>query len=80
MRIDEIKQILQILADNNTFKTIDTKKKNIIFWFNDEKDKTKINKIVLQLNYKLKTKTKNIVITLGKVSKENINEANYIKI
>lgn len=80
LRIDEIKEIPQILADKNTLKTVDTQKKNLIFWFNDKKDKTKINKIIVQPNYKLKTKIKNLIITLGKISKENINEANHIKI
>ncbi|MCR8685181.1 hypothetical protein [Campylobacter ureolyticus] len=42
------------MDDENTPVSIDIDKKNIIFWFDDEKDAKKINKIVVDLNYNLK--------------------------
>ncbi len=60
---------------------MDTEFKNIIFWFDDEQDNTKINKIVVDLNYKLKKfGLTNYMVTAGKVDKSNKDREKYIKI
>ncbi|MBE3606099.1 minor capsid protein [Campylobacter sp. RM13119] len=81
LRIDEIKQIVSVLSSDKTPVSIDINNKNIIFWFDDEKDKDKINKIVVDLNYKLKKfGLTNYMATVSKVDKANKNETNYVKI
>lgn len=82
LRIDELKKIVQILADKNTPASIDTKNKNIIFWFDDELDEAKINKIVVDLNYTLKKfGVTNYMVTAGKVKKKDeLGRKEYIKI
>ncbi len=80
LRIEEIRQIVKVLDDKNTPVSIDTKNKNIIFWFDDEKDSSKINKVVIDLNYKLKKfGLTNYMVSAGKVNKaDNFNK--YTKI
>ena len=81
LRIDEIKKIVKILADDKTPVSADTVNKNIVFWFEDEKDASKINKIVIDLNYKLKKfGLTNYMATASKVDKTNEKEAQFIKI
>lgn len=81
LRVDELRQIVEILADENTPVSIDTKNNNIIFWFDDIKNSAKINKIAVDLNYKLKKfGVTNYVVTIGKVNKTNADEAQYTKI
>jgi len=81
LRIDEIKKIVKILADDKTPVSVDTVNKNIVFWFEDEKDASKINKIVIDLNYKLKKfGLTNYMATVSKVDKTNEKEAQFIKI
>ncbi|AII14804.1 phage Mu protein F-like protein [Campylobacter iguaniorum] len=80
LRIEEIRQIVKVLDDKNTPVSIDTKNKNIIFWFDDKKDSSKINKVVIDLNYKLKKfGLTNYMVSAGKVNKaDNFNK--YTKI
>ena len=81
LRIEEIKKIVKILADDKTPVSVDTVNKNIAFWFEDEKDASKINKIVIDLNYKLKKfGLTNYMATASKVDKTNEKEAQFIKI
>ena len=81
LRIEEIKKIVKTLADDKTPVSVDTVNKNIVFWFEDEKDASKINKIVIDLNYKLKKfGLTNYMATASKVDKTNKKEAQFIKI
>lgn len=81
LRIEEIKKVVSVLNDKNTPVSVDTKNKNIIFWFEDEKDSSKINKVVVDLNYKLKKfGLTNYMITAGKVDRINKDKEKYIKI
>ena len=81
LRIEEIKKIVKTLADDKTPVSVDTVNKNIVFWFEDEKDASKINKIVIDLNYKLKKfGLTNYMATASKVDKTNEKEAQFIKI
>ena len=81
LRIEEIKKIVKTLADDKTPVSVDTVNKNIVFWFEDEKDASKINKIVIDLNYKLKKfGLTNYMATASKVNKTNEKEAQFIKI
>ena len=81
LRIEEIKKIVKILADDKTPVSVDTVNKNIVFWFEDEKDASKMNKIVIDLNYKLKKfGLTNYMATASKVDKTNKKEAQFIKI
>lgn len=82
LRIDEIRKIVKILSDENTPVSIDIDKKNIIFWFDDEKDAKKINKIVVDLNYNLKKfGVTNYMVTIGKALKaDELGKSSYIKI
>lgn len=80
LRIDEIKRIVDVLNYEKTPVSMDTKNKNIIFWFDDEKDKDKINKIAVDLNYKLKKfGITNYMVTVGKIEKTKKDDKNYIK-
>ena len=81
LRIEEIKKIVKTLADDKTPVSVDTVNKNIVFWFEDEKDASKMNKIVIDLNYKLKKfGLTNYMATASKVDKTNKKEAQFIKI
>ncbi|WP_059430998.1 phage minor head protein [Campylobacter hyointestinalis] len=81
LRIEEIKKVVSVLNDKNTPVSVDMKNKNIIFWFEDEKDSSKINKVVVDLNYKLKKfGLTNYMITAGKVDRINKDKEKYIKI
>lgn len=81
LRIEEIKKIVEILDDDKTPVSVDTVNKNIVFWFEDGKDASKINKIVIDLNYKLKKfGLTNYMATASKVDKTNEKEAQFIKI
>lgn len=81
LRIEEIKKIVKTLADDKTPVSVDTVNKNIVFWFEDKKDASKINKIVIDLNYKLKKfGLTNYMATASKVDKTNEKEAQFIKI
>lgn len=81
LRIDELKKIVVILDDKNTRVSVDTEFKNLIFWFNDEQDETKINKIVVDLNYKLKKfGVTNYMVTAAKIDKKDAKNDKYVKI
>ena len=81
LQMEEIKKIVKTLADDKTPVSVDTVNKNIVFWFEDEKDASKINKIVIDLNYKLKKfGLTNYMATASKVDKTNEKAAQFIKI
>lgn len=81
LRVEELRQIVKVLADDNTPISIDTKNKNIIYWFDDKEDPKKINKIVVDLNYNLKKfGVTNYMVTVGKVDIGDEKGGKYIKI
>ncbi len=81
LRIEELRQIVKVLGSEKTPVSVDKKNKNIIFWFDDEKDTSKINKIVVDLNYKLKKfGVTNYMVTVGKVERSREGMSRYIKI
>ncbi len=82
LRVDEMKQIVDILDDINTPILVDTKNKNIIFLFDDVKNEEKINKIVIHLNYELKKfGLTNYMVTVGKVNKKSeLGKKEYIQV
>lgn len=80
LRVDELRQIVRVL-DEARDVSIDTENGKVVFWFNDEKDPTKINKILVSPNYALKKYgVTNYLVTVGKVDMINKNEACYIHI
>ena len=81
LRIDEIRQIVKVLNDKNTPVSLDISDNAIIFWFDDNIDKTKINKIVVDLNYNLKKfGVTNYMVTAGKINKQDMKHKEFIKI
>lgn len=81
LRIDEIRQIVRVLNDDKTPVSVDINDNALIFWFDDEVDKTRINKLVVDLNYKLKKfGLTNYMVTAGKIKKNEMNQKHFIKI
>nr|DAJ34739.1 MAG TPA: hypothetical protein [Caudoviricetes sp.] len=79
MGIDEIRQIVKILADDDTPVSVDEKNNSIIFWFEDKTDKTKMNKVAVNINHKLKKfGTTNYMVTAGKVDVIEFKKAKII--
>ncbi|PZT47108.1 hypothetical protein B6S12_10830, partial [Helicobacter valdiviensis] len=59
----------------------DSANNSLLYFFEDKKDSSRINKIVITPDYKLKKFGKtNAIVTLGKINARNKNEGNYIKI
>jgi len=80
LRLEEILSIPTILKEAKSV-SVDKTHKNIIYWFEDKKDKTKINKIVVDLNYKIKKfDCLNYVVTFGKVDRETKEKVFYTQI
>lgn len=80
LRIDELRQIVRVL-DEAKEVSVDKKSGSIIFWFEDKKDQTKINKIAVSVDYNLKKfGVSNYVITVGKVEKADKKEKHYTHI
>ena len=79
LRVDEIRTIAKVLEDEKEVY-IDTDHQNIVYAFDDRKDETKINKLVIDLNHIVKKfGTKNVVLTFSKVNRSEFDKANYIK-
>ena len=76
-RVDEMKQIVSVLNDEtNVYADLRERHKNIIFVFNDSKDKTKINLIPIEISKIIhKFKQSNYVITLDKVDIDDFEKA-----
>ena len=73
LRVDEMKQIVDVLEESKDVY-VDTKEthQNIVFTFEDVEDESKINKIVVVLNKKVKKFGKtNAVVTLDKADKKS---------
>lgn len=73
-RVEEIRQIVKILNDqNNAYVDTRDDKNNIVFIFKDEKDDTKLNLIPIEITKTHKKfKIKNYLLTLDKVNKGDI--------
>nr|WP_277620693.1 phage minor head protein [Campylobacter blaseri] len=73
-RVEEMKEIVDVLNDENrAYVDLRDKHKNIVFIFEDKKDKTKLNLIPIEISkFHKKFKMKNYVITLDKADKEDI--------
>ena len=80
LRIEEFKQVVDVLEEQKEVY-VDTDKKNIVFVFDDVEDDEKINKIVVEFEYKVKKFGKiNAVVTMGKVGRTKIKDKKYKKI
>ncbi|HDZ5026049.1 TPA: hypothetical protein RTG31_001198 [Campylobacter jejuni] len=80
LNADEIKQIVKILDEAKEVYWDDVNN-SLLYFFEDKKEASRINKIVITPDYKLKKFGKtNAIVTLGKVDARNKNEGNYIKI
>ena len=73
-RVEEIRQIVKILDDqNNAYVDTRDDKNNIVFIFKDEKDDTKFNLIPIEIaKTHKKFKIKNYLLTLDKANKGDI--------
>lgn len=73
-RVEEIRQIVKILDDqNNAYVDTRDDKNNIVFIFKDEKDDTKLNLIPIEISKTHKKfKIKNYLLTLDKANKGDI--------
>lgn len=81
LRIDELKNIVNVLNDINTPISVDTEQQGLIFWFNDIRNEDKMNKIVIHLNYKLKKfGLTNYMVTVGKIDIIDSQHKRYRKI
>ena len=79
-----MKQIVSVLNDESkAYADLREKHQNIVFVFDDDKDKTKINLIPIEISKIIhKFKQSNYVITLDKADKDKIQELiknGYIK-
>ena len=75
-RVEEMKQIVSVLNDESkAYVDLREKHQNIVFVFEDDKDKTKINLIPIEIRKIIhKFKQSNYVITLDKADKDKIRE------
>ncbi|ENI8528049.1 hypothetical protein ABZZ98_001704 [Campylobacter jejuni] len=77
---DEIKQIVKVLDEAKEVYW-DNANNSLLYFFEDKKDASRINKIVITPDYKLKKFGKtNAIVTLGKVEAINKDNKIYIKI
>ena len=74
LRIDEIRRIPEVLADEGkAYVDLREKKQNIVFIFDDEKDDSRVNLIPIEISkVHKKFGQSNYVITLDKAKRENI--------
>ena len=85
-RVEEMKQIVSVLNDESkAYADLREKHQNIVFVFEDDKDKTKINLIPIEIRKIIhKFKQSNYVITLDKTLKsefeKELREGTIIKI
>ncbi|MGP1580348.1 MAG: phage minor head protein [Wolinella sp.] len=81
LRIEEILKIPEVLQRAESV-SYDKENKNIIYWFKDERNKEKVNKVVVYPNHKVKKfGVINYAVTVGKIDKVMREKARgYIKI
>ena len=80
LSVDEMKHIPQVLLQAKSV-SVDQEKQNLIYWFDDKKDGNLINRISIDLNYRLKKfGATNYMVTIAKIERKNMNEAIYKKI
>ncbi|WP_298784639.1 hypothetical protein [uncultured Campylobacter sp.] len=72
LRIDEIKELVKILDKTKRYFFDKKSKKDILIFWDDEQDKSKINKAVITLDYTIKKfGISNLIVTLGKIDKKD---------
>ena len=73
LRIDEIKELVKILDKTKRYFFDKKSKKDILIFWDDEQDKSKINKAVITLDYTIKKfGISNLIVTLGKIDKKDL--------
>ncbi|TLE14480.1 hypothetical protein LS72_008750 [Helicobacter apodemus] len=78
LRIEEFREIVNVLEEE---KEVYWDKDSLIYFFEDKEDKTKINKIVVTPNYKIKRFGKtNVIVTLSKIDKYSKDSKKYKEI
>lgn len=78
LRVEEFREIVNVLEEE---KEVYWDKDSLIYFFDDLKDSTKINKIVVTPNYKVKLFGKtNAIVTLSKINKHNKESEKYQEI
>lgn len=78
LRIEEFREIVNVLEEE---KEVYWDKDSLIYFFEDKENKTKMNKIVVTPNYKIKRFGKtNAVVTLSKIDKHSKDSKNYKEI
>ena len=74
LRVEEIRQIVSVIEEAKEVYA-DTNKKNIVFVFDDNKNEDKVNKIIIDVNKKVKKFGKiNTTVTFSKVDRANTQE------
>ncbi|PZT47113.1 hypothetical protein B6S12_10805, partial [Helicobacter valdiviensis] len=70
LRVEEIKEIVKVLEEAKEVYW-DSANNSLLYFFEDKKDSSKVNKIIIRPDYNLKKFGKtNAIITLGKVDKD----------
>ncbi len=78
LRIEEFREIVNVLEEE---KEVYWDKDSLIYFFEDKEDKTKMNKIVVTPNYKIKRFGKtNAIVTLSKIDKYSKDSKKYKEI
>ncbi len=73
LRIDEIKELVKILDKTKRYFFDKKSKKDILIFWDDEQDKSKINKAVITLDYTIKKfGISNLIVTLGKIDRKDL--------
>ena len=80
-RVEEMRKIVSVLSDeNNAYVDIRDAHANIVFMFDDEKDKNKVNLIPIEISkIHKKFKQSNYIITLDKAEKADMEGLLKIK-
>ena len=78
LRVEEFREIVNVLEEE---KEVYWDKDSLIYFFEDKEDKTKMNKIVVTPNYKIKRFGKtNAIVTLSKIDKHSKDSKKYQEI
>ena len=78
LRVEEFREIVNVLEEE---KEVYWDKDSLIYFFEDKEDKTKMNKIVVTPNYKIKRFGKtNAIVTLSKIDKYSKDSKKYQEI
>jgi len=86
LSVEELKELVDVLQEaKEVYIDLHPKHQNIIFVFEDKNNKDKINKIIININHKVKKFDKtNAVVTLDKGNKielnKNIKNGTYIRV